>query len=89
MSNQRNFKPRKLIPKKQLLSLLEEGYTLDDIGEKYHKSRSYISECCTIHGIKVSEIDGRREKMRQRYKEKKNRPFIDVLYEKIDTSGNI
>ena len=42
MSNQRNFKPRKLIPKKQLLSLLEEGYTLDDIGEKYHKSRSYI-----------------------------------------------
>ena len=33
MSNQRNFKPRKLIPKKQLLSLLEEGYTLDDIGD--------------------------------------------------------
>jgi hypothetical protein len=64
--------------------MLEEGFTLDDIGERYHKSRSYISELCTMYDIKISEIEGRKEKMRERYKEKRQRPFVDVLYEQIN-----
>ncbi len=84
MGNKRHFKPKTIIPEQRLLDLLKEGYTLDDIGEKFHKSRSYISELCTMYGIKVSEIDGRKEKMRERYKKKRKRSFLDVMYEQVN-----
>lgn len=79
----RKFKPRTIIPKQKLMDLLEDGYTLDEIGEKFHKSRSYISETLKFHGIKAEEIEGRKYAMRQRRKMLESRSFIDVLYDKI------
>lgn len=79
----RKFKPRTIIPKQKLIDLLEEGYTLDEIGERFHKSRSFISETLKFHGIKAEEIEGRRYAMKQRRKMLESRSFIDVLYDKI------
>lgn len=79
----RKFKPRTIIPKQKLIDLLEEGYTLDEIGERFHKSRSFVSETLKFHGIKAEEIEGRRYAMKQRRKMLESRSFIDVLYDKI------
>lgn len=79
----RKFKPRTIIPKQKLIELLEEGYTLDEIGERFNKSRSYISEMLTFHDIKTKDIEGRKYAMKQRRKMLESRSFIDVLYDKI------
>lgn len=79
----RKFKPRTMIPKQKLIDLLEQGYTLDEIGEKFNKSRSVISETLKFHGIKANEIEGRKYAMKQRRKVLESRSFVDVLYDKI------
>lgn len=79
----RKFKPRTIIPKKKLIELLEQGYTLDEIGDEFNKSRSYISEMLKIHDIKTSDIEGRKYAMKQRRKALESRSFIDVFYDKI------
>lgn len=78
-----NFRPRKIIPKNRLIKYLEEGYTLEEIGEQIGKSRSYISELLNLHGIKADEIEGRKYAMRQRKKMLSSRPFVDVMYDRI------
>lgn len=79
----RHFNPRSPIPKDRLLKELEEGKTLQEIGDKFGRSRSFISENCAMYNINVDEIEGREEKMKQRKKEKKVQSFIDVMYDKI------
>lgn len=79
----RHFNPRSPIPKDRLLKELEEGKTLQEIGDKFGRSRSFISENCAMYNINVDEIKGREEKMKQRKKEKKVQSFIDVMYDKI------
>lgn len=80
----RTFKPRKIIPKDTLIQYLEEGYTLEEIGHKYGKSRSYISELLTFHEIKAEEIPGRKYAMKQRRKALESRDFVTVMYEQIN-----
>ena len=78
-----NFKPRAPIPKEKLLQHLEDGLTMQEIADLYHKARSTISETCALYGIDVNEIDGREEKIQQRRQERKNQSFIDVMYNKF------
>ena len=78
----RPFKPRKILPKQKLINYLEEGYTLEEIGNEIGYSRSYISEMLNLHNIKTADIEGRQYAMKQR-KMLESRPFIDVLYDKI------
>ena len=59
---QRNFNPRSPIPKNRLMSDLEEGLTLQEIADKYNRSRSFISECCSLHQINLDEIKGREQR---------------------------
>lgn len=79
----RHFNPRSPLPKDRLLKELKEGKTLQEIGDKYGRSRSFISENCAIYNIDVSKIDGREEKKKARKKEKKTQSFVDVMYNKI------
>lgn len=79
----RKFKPRTIIPKQKLMDLLKEGYTLEEIGDKFNKSRSYISEMLSFHDIKTEDIEGRKYAMKKRRKMLESRSFIDVLYDKI------
>ena len=79
----RHFNPRSPIPKDRLMKELEEGKTLQEIGDKFGRSRSFISENCAMYDINVEEIEGREEKMKKRKKEKKVRSFVDVMYDKI------
>ena len=79
----RKFKPRKVIPKDKLIGFLEEGYTLEEIGKKYNKSRSYISELLDLHGIKAKDIPGRKKAMRKRREMLESRDFVTVMYDKI------
>lgn len=79
----RNFNPRTKIPKQRLLDDLESGLTLEEIGEKYNKARSYISEQIKMYNIDLSKIEGRHYNMQNRRKKNNNRSFIDVMYNKI------
>lgn len=79
----RHFNPRSPIPKDRLMKELKEGKTLQEIGDKFGRSRSFISENCAMYNINVEEIEGREEKMKKRKKEKKIQSFVDVMYEKI------
>lgn len=79
----RNFNPRTKIPKQKLLDDLESGLTLEEIGEKYNKARSYISEQIKMYNIDLSKIEGRHYNMQNRRKKNNNRSFIDVMYNKI------
>lgn len=83
MAKGEHFHPRKIIPKKELIQYLKEGYTLEEIGKKIGKSRSYISETMALHGIKGEDIEGRKYAMKQRRKMLESRPFIEVMYDKI------
>lgn len=82
-NKKRPFRPRKIIPKQKLIEYLEEGYTLEEIGQEIGKSRSYISELLQLHDIKTNDIEGRQYAMKQRRKMLESRPFIDVMYDKI------
>lgn len=79
----RHFNPRSPIPKKRLLKELNEGLTLQEIGDKYGRSRSFISENCAIYNIDVSEIKDREEKVKKRRSKKRTQNFINVMYDKI------
>lgn len=81
--SKRNFNPRTKIPKQRLLDDLEAGLTLEEIGEKYNKARSYISEQIKMYNIDLSKIEGRHYNMQNRRKKNNNRSFIDVMYNKI------
>lgn len=79
----RHFNPRSPIPKDRLLKELKEGKTLQEIGDKYGRSRSFISENCAMYEINVEDIEGREKLMKKRKKEKKTKSFIDVMFDKI------
>ncbi len=79
----RHFNPRSPIPKDRLLKELKEGRTLQEIGDKYGRSRSFISENCAMYEINVEDIDGREDLMKKRKKEKKTKSFVDVMFDKI------
>lgn len=80
---QRNFNPRSPIPKNRLMEDLEKGLTLQEIAIKYNRSRSFISECCSLYEIDLDSIEGREDKKKERKKDKKKKSFIDVMYNKI------
>lgn len=79
----RNFNPRLKIPKQRLLDDLSNGLTLEEIGEKYNKARSYISELIKMYEIDLSQIEGRDINMKKRRKANSKKSFIDVMYNKI------
>lgn len=79
----RHFNPRSPIPKDKLLKDLEDGLTLQEIGDKYGRARSTISENCAMYDIDVETISGRKEKIMQRRREKKKKSFVDVMYNRI------
>lgn len=79
----RHFNPRSPIPKDRLLKELEAGKTLQEIGDKYGRSRSFISENCAMYDIDVSQINGREKKKKERKRKKKIQSFVDVMYDKI------
>ena len=83
-NNQRNFRPRSPITKPKLLDDLIKGLTLEEIGIKYNKSRSFVSECCTMYDINLNELDGREENKKQRKRQKRHKSFVDVMYDKIE-----
>jgi len=78
-----NFKPKAPIPKQRLIKHLEDGLTLQEIGDMYNKARSTISETCALYGIDLDEIQGREKKIKQRQKKKRTQNFINVMYDKI------
>ena len=67
----RHFNPRSPIPRDKLMKDLEAGLTLQEIGDKYGRARSTISENCAMYDIDIEAITGRKEKMLQRKKKKK------------------
>ncbi len=83
MTKQRHFKPRSPIPKKALLRDLENGLTLQEIGDKYDKARSTISEMCAMYDIDVEKVSYRKQNMQKRKKSKVQKTFISVMYDKI------
>lgn len=79
----RHFNPRSPLPKKRLLEELEKGLTLQEIGDKYGRSRSFISENCAMYDIDVSKMKDREEKLKERKYKKRTQNFINVMYDKI------
>ena len=78
-----NFRPRAPIPKDKLIKHLEDGLTMQEIGDMYNKARSTISETCALYGIDPNEIEGREDKIQERRQKKKQQNFINVMYSKI------
>lgn len=83
MVRQRHFRPRSPIPKDALLRDLENGLTLQEIGDKYDKARSTISEMCAMYNIDVENVQYRKQNMLKRKKSKVQKTFISVMYDKI------
>ena len=87
MATQRKFRPRKALPKDELIQYLEEGLTLSEIANKYGVAISYISEYLKMLGIDIkNDIKGRDHKVKQR-KEKlgaQRKSFIDEFYKQIE-----
>ena len=86
--SRRNFNPRMKIPKQRLLDDLEAGLTLEEIGEKYNRARSYISEQIKMYDIDLSQIKGRHYNMERRRKKNSKRSFVNVMYDKIKEEVN-
>lgn len=87
MATKRKFRPRKALPKDELIQYLEEGLTLNEIANKYGVAVSYISEYLKMLGIDPrKDIQGRDYKIKQR-KEKlgtQRKSFIDEFYKQIE-----
>lgn len=87
MATKRKFRPRKALPKEELIQYLEEGLTLNEIANKYGVAVSYISEYLKMLGINPKkDIQGRDYKIKQR-KEKlgtQRKSFIDEFYKQIE-----
>ena len=87
MATKRKFRPRKALPKEELIQYLEEGLTLNEIANKYGVAVSYISEYLKMLGINPKkDIQGRGYKIKQR-KEKlgtQRKSFIDEFYKQIE-----
>ena len=58
----RKFRPRKKLPKSELIDFLESGATLADIARHYHVATSYISEYLKMLDIDINSIQNRVEK---------------------------
>lgn len=65
------------------MEALRKGYTLQEIGDQYNRSRSFISENCAMYNIDLENIEGRKANMEKRKKNKKTQSFVDVMYDKI------
>ena len=87
MATKRKFRPRKALPKDELIQYLEEGLTLNEIANKYGVAVSYISEYLKMLNIDIkNDIKGRDYKIKQR-KEKlgtQRKSFIDEFYKQIE-----
>ena len=87
MATKRKFRPRKALPKDELIKYLEEGLTLNEIANKYGVAVSYISEYLKMLGIDPKkDIQGRDYKIKQR-KEKlgtQRKSFINEFYKQIE-----
>lgn len=84
MKMARKFRPRNPIPKKKIIEYLDEGLTLEEIGNKHNRSRSYVSELIKMYNIDLNDIEDRDSVLKQRREEKKYQSFIDALYSKVE-----
>lgn len=87
MATKRKFRPRKALPKEELINYLEEGLTLSEIANKYGVAVSYVSEYLKMLGIDIKkDIKSRDYKVKQR-KEKlgtQRKSFINEFYKQIE-----
>lgn len=84
----RKFRPRNPIPKKKIVEYLDEGLTLEEIGNKHNRSRSYVSELIKMYNINLDDIEDRDVVLKDRREKKKYQSFIDALYSKVEGELN-
>lgn len=82
---QRKFRPRKRLPKEELIDYLKKGYTLQEIADHYGVAVSYVSEYLKMLKIDLRTFKGRDAKMKVRKKQNaKNKTFISEFYKLIE-----
>ena len=81
----RKFRPRKKLPKDEMIELLSEGYTLQEIADKYNVAVSYVSEYLKMLNINLKDFAGRDKKIQLRKQKKQSEriSFIDEFYDSI------
>lgn len=81
----RKFRPRKQLPKDELIDMIQEGYTLKEIAEHYNVAVSYVSEYLKMLNIHLHDFKGRDKKVKIRKDLKKIHgvKFIDEFYNSI------
>jgi predicted DNA-binding protein YlxM (UPF0122 family) len=81
----RKFRPRKKLPKDEMIELLSEGYTLQEIADKYNVAVSYVSEYLKMLNINLKDFAGRDKKIQLRKQKKQSERinFIDEFYDSI------
>lgn len=76
----RKFRPRKKLPRDKLEQLLEEGYTLEDIGRQFNVSTSYVSEYMKMIGLEISDYEHREKNKQQRRQSKTKLSFMEEFW---------
>ena len=81
----RKFRPRKKLPKDEMIELLSEGYTLQEVADKYNVAVSYVSEYLKMLNINLKDFAGRDKKIQLRKQKKQSERinFIDEFYDSI------
>lgn len=81
----RKFRPRKKLPKDEMIELLSEGYTLQEIADKYNVAVSYVSEYLKMLNVNLKDFAGRDKKIQLRKQKKQSERinFIDEFYDSI------
>lgn len=81
----RKFRPRKKLPKDEMIELLAEGYTLQEIADKYNVAVSYVSEYLKMLNVNLKDFAGRDKKIQLRKQKKQSERinFIDEFYDSI------
>jgi predicted DNA-binding protein YlxM (UPF0122 family) len=81
----RKFRPRKKLPKDEMIELLSEGYTLQEVADKYNVAVSYVSEYLKMLNINLKDFAGRDKKIQLRKQKKQSEriSFIDEFYDSI------
>lgn len=78
--SKRKFRPRKKLPKDKLEQLLEDGYTLEEIGREFNVATSYVSEYMKMIGLNKEDFKNRGVNKQKRKKEGNKLPFIEEFW---------
>ena len=78
--SKRKFRPRKKLPKDRLEQLLEDGYTLEEIGREFNVATSYVSEYMKMIGLNKEDFKNRNTNKRKRRQEGNKLPFMEEFW---------